>query len=124
MLEPREADIPALFLVLVVLPLVAYCLLGKWSEASKKRERISLLAQLAAEEALGAETMAAAGVIPLVPSSENGSHVCARCFGPATTRCSRCKAIRYWYILSLNSCNIFSLLLFFIVVECSSCSRK
>ncbi|XVF79276.1 hypothetical protein PTKIN_Ptkin14bG0208600 [Pterospermum kingtungense] len=95
MLEPREADIPALFLVLVVLPLVAYYLLGKWGEASKKREKISLLAQLAAEEALKAETMAAASVIPLVPSSKNGLHVCARCFGPATTRCSRCKATRY-----------------------------
>ncbi|KAK6229172.1 Peptidase C19 [Theobroma cacao] len=95
MLEPREADIPALFLVLVVLPLVAYFLLGKWSETSKKRERISILAQLAAEEALRAETMAAASVIPLVASSKNGLHVCARCFGPATTRCSRCKAVRY-----------------------------
>ncbi|XVE52942.1 hypothetical protein DITRI_Ditri02bG0164600 [Diplodiscus trichospermus] len=95
MLEPREADIPALFLVLVVLPLVAYFLLGKWSEASKKGERISLLAQIAAEEALRAEKMAAASVIPLVPSSKNGLHVCAMCFGPATTRCSRCKAVRY-----------------------------
>nr|POE69647.1 ubiquitin carboxyl-terminal hydrolase 15 [Quercus suber] len=58
MLEPREADIPVLFLVLVVLPLVAYILLGKWSEVTKKRERISLLAQLAAEEAFKAEAMA------------------------------------------------------------------
>ncbi|MBA0861065.1 hypothetical protein Goshw_024046 [Gossypium schwendimanii] len=95
MLEPREADIPALFLVLVVLPLVAYFLLGKWSEASKKQEQISLLAQLAAEEALRAETMAAASVIPLVPSSKNVLHACAWCFGPATTRCSRCKAVKY-----------------------------
>lgn len=107
MLEPREADIPALFLVLVVLPLVAYILLGKWSEATKKRERISLLAHLAAEEALRAEAMAVADVIPLaapiknVPftnnevSTKNGFHACARCFGPATTRCSRCKSVRY-----------------------------
>ncbi|XP_039066483.1 ubiquitin carboxyl-terminal hydrolase 15-like isoform X2 [Hibiscus syriacus] len=149
MLEPRETDIPALFLVLVVLPVVAYYLLGKWTEASKKQERVSLLAQLAAEEALRAETMAAASVItfvpsskraetmaaasaiplvpsskraetmvvssviplvptskraekmvapsviPLVPSSKNKLHVCAWCFGPATTRCSRCKAVKY-----------------------------
>ncbi|KAL9437928.1 hypothetical protein AB3S75_023740 [Citrus x aurantiifolia] len=80
MLEPREADVPVLFLVLVVLPLVAYVLLGKWSEAAKKRERISLLAQLAAEDALRVEA---------VPS------LCARCFAPATTRCSRCKSVRY-----------------------------
>ncbi|GAV60887.1 UCH domain-containing protein/zf-MYND domain-containing protein [Cephalotus follicularis] len=97
MLEPREADIPALFLFLVVLPLVAYILLGKWSEAAKKRERIGLLAQLAAEEALRAEktTVSTACVSHIVSSSRNGLHLCARCFGPATTRCSRCKSVRY-----------------------------
>ncbi|PON46263.1 Ubiquitinyl hydrolase [Parasponia andersonii] len=95
MLEPREADIPALFVFLVVLPLVAYVLLGKWSEAAKKRERISLLAELAAEEARRAEAMAVADVIPLAPSTKNGNHACARCFGPATTRCSKCKSVRY-----------------------------
>ncbi|OVA13464.1 Ubiquitin carboxyl-terminal hydrolases family 2 [Macleaya cordata] len=95
MLEPREADIPALFLVLVVLPLVTYILLGKWNEVAKKKERISLLAQLAAEEALRAEALATASVIPVEISSKTGFHVCARCFGPATTRCSRCKSVRY-----------------------------
>lgn len=95
MLEPRQADIPALFLVLVVLPLVAYILLGKWSEATKKRERISLLAQVVAEEALRAETMAAANAVPFMASSKSGFHACARCFAPATTRCSRCKSVRY-----------------------------
>ena len=96
MLEPREADIPALFLFLVVLPLVAYILLGKWSEATKKRERISLLAELAAEEARRAEAMAVPDVIPLVAPTKNGNHACARCFHPATTRCSKCKSARYW----------------------------
>ena len=105
MLEPREADIPVLFLVLVVLPLVAYILLGKWSEVTKKRERISLLAQLAAEEALTTEAMAVPNVIPLLSSSKT---VCANCFAPATTRCSRCKSIRYWYLLFL----LFSITIF------------
>ncbi|XP_057949648.1 ubiquitin carboxyl-terminal hydrolase 15 [Malania oleifera] len=95
MLEPRKADIPALFLFLVVLPVVAYVLLGKWSETAKKKERISLLAQLAAEEACKAEVMAAVGVIPNVSSSKNVTHECALCFRPATTRCSRCKSARY-----------------------------
>ncbi|KAJ0045945.1 hypothetical protein Pint_04924 [Pistacia integerrima] len=95
MLEPREADVPVLFLVLVVLPVVVYFLLGKWSETAKKRERISLLAQLAAEEAFKAETMATASVIPLVATSKNVLHVCARCSAPSTTRCSRCKSVRY-----------------------------
>ncbi|XP_042517575.1 ubiquitin carboxyl-terminal hydrolase 15-like isoform X2 [Macadamia integrifolia] len=95
MLEPREADIPVLFLVLVVLPLVSYILLGKWNEAAKKKERVSLLAQLAADEALLAEAVAAASVIPVVASTKTGFHECARCFGPANTRCSRCKSVRY-----------------------------
>ncbi|KAJ4981107.1 hypothetical protein NE237_031944 [Protea cynaroides] len=95
MLEPREADIPVLFLVLVVLPLVTYILLGKWNEVAKKKERVSLLAQVAAEEALLAEAMATASVIPVVASTKTEFHECARCFGPAKTRCSRCKSVRY-----------------------------
>ncbi|KAI8008614.1 Ubiquitin carboxyl-terminal hydrolase 15 [Camellia lanceoleosa] len=95
MLEPRETDLPALFLIFVVLPLIIYILLGKWSEATKKKDRISLLAQLAAEEALRAEAMVAASVIPLTPVLKNGVHECARCSGLATTRCSRCKSVRY-----------------------------
>lgn len=96
MLEPRESDIPVLFVVLVVLPLVAYFLLGKWSEAAKKRDRITLLAQLAAEEANRVEEMAISDVVPPVSSTMVGLHVCARCSAPAKTRCSRCKTVRYW----------------------------
>ncbi|GMH24239.1 hypothetical protein Nepgr_026082 [Nepenthes gracilis] len=95
MLEPREADIPAFFLVLVVLPLVTYILLGKWGEVSKRKLRISLLAKLAVEESLGAEEMATASVIPHVSPPKIVFHECARCHGPATTRCSRCKSVRY-----------------------------
>ncbi|CAI8595321.1 unnamed protein product [Vicia faba] len=102
MLEPRESDIPVLFLVLVVLPLVAYVLLGKWSETATKRNRITLLAQLAAEEAFKAEQrMAVADVIPpqpqvfYFPKNNEPSHECARCSAPAKTRCSRCKFVRY-----------------------------
>lgn len=103
MLEPRESDIPVLFLVLVVLPLVAYVLLGKWSETATKRNRITLLAQLAAEEAFKAEQkMAVADVIPpqpqvfYFPKNNESHHECARCSAPAKTRCSRCKFVRYW----------------------------
>ncbi|XP_010539169.1 PREDICTED: ubiquitin carboxyl-terminal hydrolase 15-like [Tarenaya hassleriana] len=96
MLEPKEADIPILFLVLVVLPVVAYILLGKWSEASERRGKLNVLAQMAAEEALKSETVAVPSGAPVVfPSKNNGLHACARCFSPATTRCSRCKSVRY-----------------------------
>lgn len=97
MLKPREADIPALLLVLVVLPLVTYILLGKWSEATKKKARISILAQLAAEEAHRVEALATTAVAPAACSPKTGFHLCARCFSPATTRCARCKSVRYWY---------------------------
>ncbi|KAJ6895010.1 hypothetical protein NC652_028682 [Populus alba x Populus x berolinensis] len=39
--------------------------------------------------------MATACIIPPLSTSKNGIHVCARCFCPATTRCSRCKSVRY-----------------------------
>ncbi|KAF8080668.1 hypothetical protein N665_0929s0021 [Sinapis alba] len=132
MLEPRGADIPILFLCLVVLPVVAYILLGKWSDISEKRGRTNFLTQMAAEEALRDETEvnasrgvrfetraprtrtrnvpAASGSVTAefvaeqrpdsvaatcgVPANHDG-HVCARCFNPAKTRCSRCKSIRY-----------------------------
>ncbi|KAJ4866836.1 Ubiquitin carboxyl-terminal hydrolase 15 [Raphanus sativus] len=138
MLEPRGADIPLLFLVLVVFPVVAYILLGKWSDISKKRGRANLLAQMAAEEALRAEIEVnvnrgvrfeaenralrtktksvpavrddfVAGVSGTVAEQQRSEsiaatcgapvnkeiHVCARCFSPAKTRCSRCKSVRY-----------------------------
>ncbi|CAA2982790.1 ubiquitin carboxyl-terminal hydrolase 15 [Olea europaea subsp. europaea] len=95
MIEPRETDIPVLLLVLVVLPLVTYFLLGKWNEAAKNKERISSIAQRAVEEALVVEDMAAASFIPLMPLPNIGSNQCARCYGPAKTRCSGCKSARY-----------------------------
>lgn len=95
MLKPRDTDIPFLFLVLVVLPVIAYILLGRWSESSKRKERISLLAQLAAEESVRADVMAEASVAPLVSPPKAAFHECARCSAPATTRCSRCKSVRY-----------------------------
>ncbi|KAL8242612.1 hypothetical protein R6Q59_012914 [Mikania micrantha] len=97
MLHPKETDLLGLFLVFVVLPIIAYILLGKWSEVSKKKEKIMVLAQIAAQESLRAEAMVAAIDVPLVSVSKviNGFHECASCFSPATTRCSRCKVVRY-----------------------------
>lgn len=99
MLEPKETDVTALFLFFVVLPLVAYFLLGRWSEVSKKKERLSLLTQCAGNEVLTMESVTAAPFIPLVlPLPKiNNVHECARCYAPSTTRCSRCKSVRYWY---------------------------
>ncbi|KAL0424838.1 UNVERIFIED_CONTAM: Ubiquitin carboxyl-terminal hydrolase 15 [Sesamum radiatum] len=95
MLEPRETDIPALFLVFVVLPLVSYFVLGKWSETAKRKERTSLITEGAAEEARQAKDMAVGSVMPVVHLPNSGIRQCARCFGPAKTRCSKCKSV--WY---------------------------
>lgn len=96
MLQPRQADLPALFLVLVVLPVVLYILLGKWSEASNKKERINLIVEEAFVDSFRPEAMAAASVIPpAAPTAIAAFRECARCRGPATTRCSRCKSVRY-----------------------------
>lgn len=106
MLQPRQADIPALFLVLVVLPVVLYILLGKWSEASNKKERINLLVEEAFVESFRPEAMATTTVIP---PPTTAFWECARCHGAATTRCSKCKSVRYWYvhIACLRDCHSF-----------------
>ncbi|CAH9127005.1 unnamed protein product [Cuscuta epithymum] len=125
MLQPSETDVLVLFLFLVVLPIVIYILLGKWNEAGKKKGRASFLSQQTAEAAFRVEDMAPASVFPPFPvpvplpnsslhpyatspypnvshtESESVSslnaplHQCAKCSGPATTRCSRCKSVRY-----------------------------
>ena len=102
MLEPRETDVPALFLFFVVLPLVAYFLLGRWSEVSKKKERLSLLTHCAGDEVFTTEPLSAATLIPLAQLPKINVHECARCYAPATTRCSRCKSVRYWYDQSFD----------------------
>ncbi|KAG0532538.1 hypothetical protein BDA96_04G115800 [Sorghum bicolor] len=107
MLQPREADVPALFLVFIVLPVVAYFLLGRWHDAASKKARVSVLAHRAAEEAYREETMACPDIIPPgpslrtmpyfrpAPSLRQEYHECATCHAPAKTRCSRCKSVRY-----------------------------
>uniref|UniRef100_A0A7N0V7I8 ubiquitinyl hydrolase 1 n=1 Tax=Kalanchoe fedtschenkoi TaxID=63787 RepID=A0A7N0V7I8_KALFE len=93
MLEPREANVLVLLFLLVVLPLVTYILLGKWSDAAKRNERVAWLAQQAASDALRAETMTFTNFTS--GPKKSGVYQCARCLALATTRCSRCKSTRY-----------------------------
>ncbi|KAF2286318.1 hypothetical protein GH714_013818 [Hevea brasiliensis] len=109
-----EADLPVLFLVLVVLPLVAYILHGKWSETTKKREKIDLLAQLTTEEALKAEAMpyatATAPAIPFVYPSNNGIHgnqaICNRIKGGNQAICIDTRKIILEEFRSLFGANL------------------
>ncbi|KAL3654340.1 ubiquitin-specific protease ubp15 [Castilleja foliolosa] len=93
MLEPKETDIPALFLVFVVLPLLCYFLLGKWSETAKMKDRLSLVSS---ETAVQVDNNMAIGcVMPAMQLLNSPIRHCAKCYGPAATRCSQCKSI--WY---------------------------
>ncbi|XP_068637483.1 ubiquitin carboxyl-terminal hydrolase 17-like [Aristolochia californica] len=64
----------------------------KWWTAAARREEIMRLLVLASEESARAELEAAK---EYVEASTEVRHQCAICYSPTTTRCSRCKAVRY-----------------------------
>lgn len=82
----------------VVAPVIGFLIRRKWRLAVTRNEEIKRLLALAAEEAARAELEASAGysASSAVPISTT-YHQCAVCYSPTTTRCSRCKAVRYWY---------------------------
>ncbi|GLJ40195.1 hypothetical protein SUGI_0824470 [Cryptomeria japonica] len=88
----RELRISDYLVVLVLVPLVSLVIFRRWKKnwAAKKAEIRKLLV-LAAEEAARAEEEAA----QLYTSTFVTRYQCALCFSPSTTRCSRCKAVRY-----------------------------
>ena len=65
----------------------------KWRNAAARKEEIMRLVAMASEETAAVEFEAAVeySSIPLARRYQ-----CAACFSPATTRCSQCKAVRYW----------------------------
>ncbi|KAK4800988.1 hypothetical protein SAY86_021475 [Trapa natans] len=93
-------------IVCAVFPLVGLCVRSKWRRISVRKEEIRRLMILASEETARAEIEASAGygygyasangysnkyeTVPDVQSS-----LCAVCLAPTTTRCSKCKAVRY-----------------------------
>ncbi|KAG7966541.1 hypothetical protein I3843_08G055400 [Carya illinoinensis] len=93
--------LPSLVLVACVLaPVIGFVIRQKWLLSVARKEEIKRLLVLAAEEAKRAELEALAGYcigavaaceVPISPSY----HQCAVCYSPTTTRCARCKAVRY-----------------------------
>ncbi|XP_030528463.1 ubiquitin carboxyl-terminal hydrolase 16-like isoform X1 [Rhodamnia argentea] len=84
-------------LVLVVcfaLPVLGFFVRRKWSLAAAKSEEIKRLLVLASEEAARAEIEASASYGNPSPPASQG-YYCAVCYCPTTTRCARCKAVRY-----------------------------
>nr|XP_010942663.1 ubiquitin carboxyl-terminal hydrolase 17 [Elaeis guineensis] len=86
----------ALVLVLVVGPVLALVVRRRWRLAVARQEEVRRLVLLAAEEAERAEMEAALAYAAEPAAVEAPARpVCAVCFSPTTTRCSRCKAVRY-----------------------------
>ncbi|XP_038884702.1 ubiquitin carboxyl-terminal hydrolase 17-like isoform X2 [Benincasa hispida] len=78
--------------VCLVFPVIGLVLRHKWQLGMARKEEINRLLVFASEEAARVELQASFGYIP-APISLN--HLCALCFSPTTTRCARCKAVRY-----------------------------
>ncbi|KAF5739781.1 ubiquitin carboxyl-terminal hydrolase 16 isoform X2 [Tripterygium wilfordii] len=77
----------------LVFPVIGLVIRRKWRFASARQEEIKRLLILASTEARRAEEEAFASYGVLPPPSTN--YQCAVCLSPTTTRCARCKAVRY-----------------------------
>ncbi|CAH8363979.1 unnamed protein product [Eruca vesicaria subsp. sativa] len=95
MLLVLDLGVSSLFLLIsLVLPLlVFFAIRRKWRLAVLRREEIQRLLIHASEEDARAELEAASVEFSSVYVSN--SFQCPICYSPASTRCSRCKAVRY-----------------------------
>jgi|UniRef100_A0A803NKG1 ubiquitin carboxyl-terminal hydrolase 36/42 len=81
-------------LVCFFVPVIGFVIRRKWRLSVSRKEEIRRLVLLASEEAARAELEANAeygyGVVSTVALNQ-----CVVCYFPTTTRCARCKAVRY-----------------------------
>ncbi|XP_030542645.1 ubiquitin carboxyl-terminal hydrolase 17-like [Rhodamnia argentea] len=75
-----------------LLPLIGFVIRRKWRRSVERSREIKRLLVLASEEAARAELEASVGYGAF--SAPQG-YQCAICYCPTTTRCARCKAVRY-----------------------------
>ncbi|CAH2078062.1 unnamed protein product [Thlaspi arvense] len=93
MLLVWDLGISSLVLVIsLVLPLFAFFVRRKWRLAALRRQEIQRLLIHASEEAARAELEASVEFSSVAVSN---TFYCPVCYCLATTRCSRCKAVRY-----------------------------
>ncbi|KAJ9673990.1 hypothetical protein PVL29_023506 [Vitis rotundifolia] len=88
MLVPGDLGFSCLVLLSLFFPVIGLVIRHKWRVAVARKEEIKRLLILASEEAARAELETAA--VSVSPQFQ-----CAVCYCPTTTRCSRCKAVRY-----------------------------
>lgn len=90
-----------LYVFLLVIFLVIHHM---WRTAEVKKEEIMRLVDMASKDAAMAE-MEALSECSFIPVSVG--YKCAMCYPPATMRCFKCKAIRYWFVFFLRISAIF-----------------
>ncbi|KAK6257078.1 hypothetical protein QUC31_000537 [Theobroma cacao] len=94
MLLAGDLGISSLVLVVsLVLSLIGLFIRRKWRLSVARQAEIKRLLILASEEAARAELESLLGYGTI--SVSRNYHQCAICFCPTTTRCARCKAVRY-----------------------------
>lgn len=81
----------------------------KSKDAAAKKEEIMRLVAMASEEAALAEVEA---TVEYTSMPVLRLYQCAVCYSDTTMRCSRCKTVRYWFVLSKS----FLFKLFFSVI--------
>lgn len=80
--------------VCLVVPVISFVIRRKWRLSVARKEEIKRLLILASEEAARAELEATVSYAAVSVSKNN--YQCAVCYCPTTTRCARCKSVRYW----------------------------
>lgn len=120
--EDLELGVPGLVVVVFFfffVPVCSFVLRRKWKMAVARKEEIRRLVLYASEEAARAEiehhfihkkdlepisrdSFPSGFGLSVGPTTGEGDGVaklrtlCALCYRPTTTRCSRCKAVKYW----------------------------
>ncbi|KAK8681689.1 hypothetical protein V6N13_054091 [Hibiscus sabdariffa] len=82
-----------ILVVSLVLPLIVFFVRRKWRMSVARQAEIQRLLILASEETARAELEATVGHGAV--SISRNYHQCAVCYCPTTTRCARCKTVRY-----------------------------
>uniref|UniRef100_A0A5B7AGH3 ubiquitinyl hydrolase 1 n=1 Tax=Davidia involucrata TaxID=16924 RepID=A0A5B7AGH3_DAVIN len=95
MLLGGDLGFSCLVLVLFFGPVIGFVVRRKWRRSVARREEIKRLLVLASEEAVRAELEVSTGYSTAGSTSWQSPYQCAVCFCPTTTRCARCKAVRY-----------------------------
>lgn len=106
---------PAVLVLLLLGPAFALVVRRRWRLAAARQAEVRRLVRLAAEETARAEmeamvaysaasaaaaaaTATATASVATIAKDTSAWPECPVCFSPATARCARCKAVRYWLV--------------------------